>query len=341
MKRPAILAAGLLAVSSVAALVLVASLQPLAVRAEDETVNAVRIDTFMGASVGARVQGLVWHGGLELHSASDAFGGLSGIGFVDDASRLVMVADTGHFVSGQLIYDDQQRPLSLVGVEVEPIRNSSGAPLPRAYTRDAESLAIVHREGQPAAVRVGFENLTRVADFQLVNGRPTGAAREVNIPTWMSETRTNRSLESVCIAPPASPIAGSTLLLMEGVIEDGFHRGELLGASDRGPISYQASPGGDPTDCAFLPNGDLLVLERGIALLSFTMKVKRVPAADVAPGARMRGEILLETSGRDIDNMEGLAVHVGPDGGTRLTIVSDNNFNDWQRTLLLQFGLPD
>ena len=340
MRRPAILAAGLLAFSGLAALVLTTVLPPLPALAQDETVSANRIPTFMGAAPGERVQGLIWRGGLQLHSASDAFGGLSGIGAVSDDSRFVMVSDTGHFVSGQLIYDDQLRPLSLVGVEVEPIRNSGGAPLPRPYTRDAEALAVIFREGQAAAVRVGFENLTRVADFQLTNGRPGGPAREVNIPAWLSNTRTNRSIESVCIAPPASPIAGSTLLLTEGVIsEDGLHTGELLGVADRGPIYYRAGPGSDPTDCAFLPNGDLLVLERGLALLSFTMKLRRVPADQVHPGARMQGEILLEVSGGDIDNMEGLAAHAGPDGETRVTIVSDNNFNDWQRTLLLQFSL--
>src|SRR5690606_794711 len=104
---------------------------------------------------------------------------------------------------------------------------------------------------------------------------------------------------------------------------------------------YSSTPGVNPTDCAFLPNGDLLVLERGIALLSFTMALKRVPAADVRPGATMRGEVLLETTGGDIDNMEALAVHRGPDGETRIALISDNNFNDWERTLLLEFTLAE
>ena len=83
------------------------------------------------------------------------------------------------------------------------------------------------------------------------------------------------------------------------------------------------------------------MLERGIALLAFNMRLVRVAAADVRPGATMQGDVLLEVSGSDIDNMEGLAVHPGPDGDTRITIVSDDNFIDWQRTLLLQFSLPE
>jgi hypothetical protein len=321
--------------------VLTASLQPHMAFAEDTTVSAQQIPTFMGAGVGDRVQGLVWRGGIELKSSSDTFGGLSGLGFVDNDGRLIMVSDRGRFVSGQLIHDEQNRPLSLVGVATDTIQNSKGAPLPRAYSRDAEALAIIMRDGVAAGVRVGFENLTRVADFELTDGVPHGAAREVSIPDWLTDTRTNQTLEAVCIAPASSPIAGSTLLLTEGVIDDdGQHSAYLLGRNDKGPLSYRSGEGTDPTDCAFLPNGDLLVLERGIQLLSFHMRLKRVPAAEVKPGAHMQGELLLESTGSDIDNMEAVAVHTGPDGTTRITLVSDNNFNDWERSLLLEFSLP-
>jgi hypothetical protein len=325
-----------------ALLVAAAGLEAGAARAEDATINATQLEVFMGARSGQPVQGLVWRGGLELRGPSDTFGGLSGLGFTSEEGDLVMVSDRGRFVSGQLVYDEEQRPLALVGVSIEAIQNSRGAILPRPFARDAEALAVVVRNGEAAAVRVGFENLTRVADFELVDRRPQGAAREVVIPGWLTETRTNSTLEAVCIAPPASPVAGSTLLLNEGIIDDdGLHSAFLLGRHDRGPLSYLSSPGKDPSDCVFLPNGDLLVLERGVALLSFTMSLKRVAAADVRPGAHMRGEVLLESSGSDIDNMEAVAVHTSPDGSTRITLVSDNNFNDWQRTLLLEFSLRD
>jgi hypothetical protein len=341
MRRPAVLAAGLLVAGGMAALVVATSLESRLAHAEDATVSASQIHVFMGAQVGARVQGLVWRGGLEMRGPNDTFGGLSGLGFISPESHLVMVSDRGRFVSGQLIYDEAQQPLTLVGVSIDAIQNSRGAILPRPYTRDAEALSIIVREGEAAAVRIGFENLTRVADFALVGGRPQGAAREVTIPEWLTDTRTNSTLEAVCIAPPASPIAGSTLLLTEGIVDDdGLHSAWLLGRNDRGPVSYRSSPDKSPTDCAFLPNGDLLVLERGTALLSFNMSLKRVAAADVKPGAHMQGEVLLETAGSDIDNMEAVAVHTAPDGSTRITLVSDNNFNDWERSLLLEFSLP-
>jgi hypothetical protein len=312
------------------------------VLAESVTLSSVQLQRFQGARIGERAQGLIYRGGLQLSSVHDAFGGTSGIGFTGPDGKLAMVSDRGNFIAGQLVYDEAGAPLSLVGVTITPIQNSRGVELPSAYSRDAEALAVILRDGSPAAVRVGFENLTRVADFDLVNGVPTGPAREVTIPDWLSDTRTNESLEAVCVAPPASPVAGSTLLLTEGVITgDGAHSAYLLGRNDRGPLTYRSGAGTNPTDCAFLPNGDLLVLERGVVLVSFSAKLIRVRAADVKPGAEMVGEILYEGVGGDLDNMEGIAVHQGPDGQPRITLISDDNFNDWQRSLLLEFSLPE
>jgi hypothetical protein len=309
--------------------------------ADEATVTAIQIATFQNAAVGQPMQGLVFEGGLELHSAVDTFGGLSGLGFTGPDGKLVMVSDRGNFVTGQLIYDEVGRPLSLVGVDISPIQNSKGADLPRAFARDAEALTLIERADDSSVVRVGFENLTRVADFAVENGVPSGPAREVIIPDWLTGTRTNESLEAVCVAPAPSPIAGSTLLLTEGVTTgDGAHSAWLLGKNDKGPLSYRSGSGTSPTDCAFLPNGDLLVLERGVSLVNFATRLVRIRATDVKPGTEMQGEVLFEGIGGDLDNMEGLAVHQTPAGQIRITLVSDNNFNEWERNLLLEFSLP-
>lgn len=309
--------------------------------ADDVTVTAARLDHFNGVAIGTPIQGLIFRGGLEMHSVADTFGGLSAIGFTGPDGKLVMVSDRGHFVSGRLLYDENEAPLALAGVSITAIQNSKGADLPRAFARDAEGLAIIERPDDKSVVRVSFENLTRVADYHLENGVPTGPAKEVTIPQWLTQTRTNQSLEAVCVAPAASPVAGSTLLLTEGVIDnDGNHSGYLLGISDKGPMSYRSGDGTDPTDCAFLPNGDLLVLERGVSFVSFAVRLVRIKAEDVKPGTNMTGEVLFSGVGGDLDNMEGLAVHQTPSGETRITMVSDDNFNDWERSLLLEFSLP-
>jgi hypothetical protein len=325
-----------------AAIIAVALAAGLPAAAVEVTVTASPLTHFKDSAVGERVDGLIYRGGVALVSQEDTFGGLSGLTITGLGQQVVFVTDRGNFVSGQLAYDDGGQLFGFIGTQVEPMRNSKGDLLPRQFARDAEAVDTVYRDGVPVAVRVGFEHLTRVADFALADGVPGGAAREVNIPEWLTDLRTNETLETLCIAPPASPIAGSTLLLAEHALDAaGNHRGWLLGQNDRGPISYQDSPVVSPTDCAFLPNGDLLVLERGVSMLTFVMNLRRVPAAEVRPGNAMVGELLLSASGGTIDNMEALAVHTAPDGELRILIGSDNNFNDWQRTLLLEFALPE
>ena len=310
--------------------------------AVEVTVSASPVSQFKDSVVDQPVDGLIFRGGIALVSRDDTFGGLSGLTTTGPGQQVTFVSDRGNFVTGQLAYDDTGRLFGFIGTQIEPMRNSKGDLLPRQYAKDAESVDTIYREGVPVAVRVGFENLTRVADFALTDGMPGGAAREVSIPQWLADLRTNETLETLCIAPPASPIAGSTLLLAEEALDaDGNHRGWLLGQNDKGPIGYRNSPVVNPTDCAFLPNGDLLVLERGVSMLSFAMNLRRIPAAEVRPDNVMQGELLLSATGGSIDNMESLAVHTAPNGELRILIGSDNNFNDWQRTLLLEFALVE
>ena len=72
------------------------------------------------------------------------------------------------------------------------------------------------------------------------------------------------------------------------------------------------------------------------------MRLVRLPAGEIRPGRTVEGRLLLEADwGWEIDNMEGLAVDTAPDGSTILTLVSDDNGNWFQRTVLLRFRLVD
>jgi hypothetical protein len=104
-------------------------------------------------------------------------------------------------------------------------------------------------------------------------------------------------------------------------------------------FSVMRADGFDTTDLDFLPNGDLLILERFFSpRRGVAMRLKRVKRAEIRPDAVITAEVLATLDNtHHVDNMEGLSVHRGPDGGTVLTIVSDDNFSIAQRTLLLQF----
>jgi hypothetical protein len=71
------------------------------------------------------------------------------------------------------------------------------------------------------------------------------------------------------------------------------------------------------------------------------MRIRRLSPAEVTPGARAVGEVLIEAdSSYEIDNMEGIAIHRGRAGETVVSLISDDNFNRFlQRTVFLQFTL--
>ncbi|WP_169449675.1 esterase-like activity of phytase family protein [Maritalea myrionectae] len=308
--------------------------------AEPLTIDLQPIERFQGRNKGDKIDKLIWRGGFVLRNDHEQFGGFSGITFTSDDGKFAAVSDRGHFLNGKMSYDQAGNLGDLNNITLVPIKNSKGANLPTRFSRDSESIETIFRDGVPSAVRVAFEHLTRVADFELVDGWPQGAAREVSIPDWLRRNRHNGSLEALCIAPPASPIAGSTLMLTENVkASGGDHAAWLKGNEDRGELSFAREGGFKPTACAFLPNGDLLILKRDVSLIGFTMRLELITSDRIKPGARIRGETILAAGGTAVDNMEGLAVSIGPTNNPRITLVSDDNFNGWQRTMLLQFDI--
>src|SRR5690606_17182627 len=100
--------------------------------------------------------------------------------------------------------------------------------------------------------------------------------------------------------------------------------------------------GFDITDGAFLPNGDLLLLERQFTIATgIAMRLRRIDKASIAPGGVADGPVLLEADmAYQIDNMEGLDVWRGPNGSLIVSMISDNNHSLFQRNLYLEFYYP-
>ena len=99
------------------------------------------------------------------------------------------------------------------------------------------------------------------------------------------------------------------------------------------------------TDLAILPDDTIVTVERSFGTTVLPgMAVRQFPIAAIKSGATVAPRLMFEARAPfySIDNMEGIAVSRGPDGETRLTLISDDNFRrDLQRTLLLQFALRD
>ena len=99
----------------------------------------------------------------------------------------------------------------------------------------------------------------------------------------------------------------------------------------------------DVTDGAFLPDGDLLLLERRFDLAhGIGMQIRRIAGSDIKPGAVVDGNVIFQAGPNlQIDNMEGLDVFRAADGTIHLIIVSDDNHSILERNLMLEFRLKD
>lgn len=286
-------------------------------------------------------------GGLVLTSSDRDFRSLSGLHGRDFGREYLSVSDDGDWVWFRLKTDDAGRPLAVSEARIAPLRGADRAPLHGKWESDAESLTVRRLPDGRSEALVGFEGHHRVLSYDLgadwrdvleAPGRPVPG-----LPRGLAELVTNTGLEGLAVAPAGSPLAGRLLLLAEQPrpgeadqpiwIVGGAGEPALLHLARRDHFAV--------TDAAFLPGGDLIVLQRRFGLrIGLGLRLLRIAAADLVAGRTVTGHELLSADwGWEIDNMEGLSVDVAPDGSTVLTLVSDDNGSWLQRTILLRFRL--
>lgn len=283
-----------------------------------------------------RFGALAFRGGLVLSSSDPNFGGISGFRVADDGRRFLAVTDKGRWLAGRIVYDGT-RPAGVADAEMAPLLGADGKPLAARGWYDAESLTAAD-----GVVHVGIERVHRIVRFDVGRHGLKAPGQPIVLPPGIGRLPSNKGVEALVAVPKGLPLGGSLIALSErGLDADGNILGFVLGGPQAGAFSVRRSDDYDVSDAALTPDGDLLVLERRYSLLrGVAMRMRRMPLAAVRPGAVVDGPVLIEADmGFQIDNMEALSVHRGPDGETVLTIVSDDNFSPLQRTVLLQFTL--
>jgi hypothetical protein len=302
-------------------------------------VRVTPITAFLRGSDQTQFGALEFRGGLELISRDDSFGSLSGLDFAPDGT-LYSVADTGFWFSARLV-EDAGRLTGLSDTKFGPPLLQNGMPGASKIDTDAEGLRIVAENGVPHAL-VSFEQTPTVRLYpgpDFANATP----KKIQLPKFVRNIRLNEGLEAIAVAPATSPLAGATVVIAERSLDAARnHRGFILSGPRAGEFSIHRTADYDVSDAAFLPAGDLLILERRFSFSGgFAVRIRRIAGDNIQPNATVDGTVLLEAdSGYRIDNLEGLAVRSGPDGKTLLDLVSDNNQNMFQQTILLQFALP-
>ena len=266
-------------------------------------------------------------------------GGLSGLAWDQDESRLYALSDRGALF--------HLRP-RLAGGRLEAVellaayrlRDHRGRAL-RGPAADAEALVLRGSDNGRAGdsvLGVSFERQPRILEFS-AEGRHLA---DVALPPALRERRRyadpNQALEALTWRPetgfvtgPERPLAGAA----QGEVD-------LLGTAG-GHWRYRlldAVPNASLVDLEALPDGRILTLERGHGLMYTPIVVAlRETRLDPQRSGTLLGvetlAVLDSSRGWSIDNFEGLAHH--RDG--RLFMVSDDNFNALQRTLLVYLEL--
>jgi len=262
-----------------------------------------------------------FEGGWALTSDYGEFGGFSGIVVDNDAKSLVAISDKGDW--WQAHFDARGFVPPTAGTMQ---RFSLGATADK-IDLDAESLI---RFG--GGYLVSFEHNHRlefVSEIGAIPSRP--ALSDIDF----SGISGNGGMEAI------ARLATGQLL---AIAERGLNGADQLKAWLVSPevvqgLWFKPPANFSPTDAAVMPNGDVLVLLRHFSAIDgVAIKVHHIKAEDIVPGAAFSGEEVLHlTPEFTVDNMEGLDVVAMDEDTVRLVMISDDNFNPLQRTLLMMF----
>lgn len=295
------------------------------------------ISNFQVGSDETRFGAFEFIAGLEITSNNNLVGAMSGFRFSENRENFIGVADTGFWFKGTLDRDEEGIPVGIKSFELAPIRDQNGNSSGRKWQFDAEGIAL-----RGDMVFVSFERNARIDGYPL-DGLFTAAAMQtvpVQIPS--REFRQNGGLEALAIAPKNSPLNGAMVALSErSVDKDGNLFASIADGPGRGVFKVKRDPPFNVTDADFLPNGDLLILERRFNIASGVgMRIRKIAGADIKKGAVVDGQVLLEAgAGFQIDNMEGMSITTDDQGQIFVTLISDDNHSFLQRNLLLEFKL--
>ncbi|MEO1066974.1 MAG: esterase-like activity of phytase family protein [Pseudomonadota bacterium] len=282
--------------------------------------------------------------GAVLSSATDHFGGLSGMEMLDKGTRMLAISDTGYWLVADVLRDRRGRITGFQNARMAALYSGVGPRKVAAkYYSDAEGLALLGDD-----VFVSFESINVVAryraDLETLRMEPT----VIDLPGEMATIDHNQGMEALVALPGESSLNGQLLTITErGESRLGPAFGWVLKAdgenADTAKFFVERDGLYDVTDAALLADGDLLTLERKFTLGSgIGMRLRRLSSRAMTPGARVEGETLFEAGvAHRIDNMEALSVYKNERGDTVVAVLSDDNHSLLQRTILLEFVLKD
>lgn len=286
---------------------------------------------------------LIYRNGFEITSPSSYWGGLSGIAVSKSGKRAALVSDAGFWSMMEFDYKDGKLlppNASFIG----PLLTRKGNPLKRGRDRDAEAITLLKDDKFFGQALISFEDNHRIGRFKIGKKGISQPDTYLKLPAITKRLRGNAGLEAMAYLRAGKH--KGTLVAIAQSKQD--RQNNFIGWLVRGKhvtkIRFTPPPLDTYriTDAVGLSNGDLLLLERRYKFLTVNIQVRYVRQAELVSGKPIKGRVVLEANSHEhlVDNMEGIAAHTNAKGETIVTLISDDNFNSFQRTLLMQFALP-
>ena len=283
---------------------------------------------------------LQYAGGLALSGGGDRFGGWSAMEVSADGARLLAISDNGAWITADLEYDRNGDLAGLTAPALAPMLDEDGAPL-SGERADAEGLA--HLGGGRYAV--SFEREHRIAVYDIGpdwSAIETARPEPFPAPPGADRLRANAGAEALV------RLDTSLLVGIEDPIMDGqpntVWRYDLnrLGTPPQS-ADLALTPGFGLTGLTPDGDGGVIVVERFWAReVGNRIRIGRIPprALDASGGPVTPEPVAAFDPSMTVDNFEAVAL-ARRSGERRLYLLSDDNFNDAQRTLLLSFIWPE
>ncbi len=280
---------------------------------------------------------LRYMGGLVLSAKNMRFGGISDMIWEEGCNRLLAVTDAGSWIV--LEPDEQDGQLKGISAAwIAPLKGPDGNVPVSKRAADAEGLARL----ADGSSWVSFEQDHRLERFAGVSAcRPESLASSPDsavAPADMAGWPENGGAEAIAARQD------QLLVIAEGAEGPGGTRIGLSGAPAQLAKGFLWAPpaGYEPTAMAKLGadgRDSFLILHRRFTPLEGVSAILSEAEIPTAAAGRIEGrEIARLRPPLNVDNMEALAIR--RDGERRFVyLMSDNNFNALQRTLLLKFEL--
>ena len=261
---------------------------------------------------------------------------LSGLAWDADKQRLYAVSDSGYLYHLTITIKNGKL-LKAEVLNAFQLKDKQGRPL-RGQYRDSEGLTLKrNNKGVVTELIISFERQFRLVRFNL-QGQQLG---NIKLPAILRNKKhyknQNKGLESVTLHPQYGIMTAAELPLN---VAPQNYQTLYSSKGDMWHFKLSVHRNSAVTGLETLPNGDILVLERAYNGLFAPMVIslRQVKLSECNQLRQCKVEeraVLSSVDGWRVDNFEGLTHYQG----NQYLMVSDNNENPIQNTILVLFEL--